>query len=114
MRRIKANFGREKAVKGLDARGCESLGKDVFLSQQRKNRNSPLLQGPMKITIEVRDDKAAFFLELLRDFAYVRLDEASAEKARILDSLAQGLKEAKMAERGELKLQSAREWLNEL
>ncbi|MBP6721539.1 MAG: hypothetical protein KA239_04410 [Bacteroidia bacterium] len=68
----------------------------------------------MKMTIEVRDDKAAFILELLKNFSFVKLDEASKEKARVLEGLEQGLKEAKMAERGEIKLQSAREWLNEL
>ncbi|MBL0016652.1 MAG: hypothetical protein IPP17_09410 [Bacteroidetes bacterium] len=68
----------------------------------------------MKMTIEVRDDKAAFILELLKNFSFVKLDEASKEKARVLEGLEQGLKEAKMAERGEVKLQSAREWLNEL
>ena len=68
----------------------------------------------MKMTIEVRDDKAAFILELLKNFSFVKLDEASKEKARVFEGLEQGLKEAKMAERGEIKLQSAREWLNEL
>lgn len=68
----------------------------------------------MKITIEVRDDKAAFFLELLRDFAYVRLDEASAEKARILSDLREAVSEVKRAQKGEIQLQSAREFLNEL
>jgi hypothetical protein len=68
----------------------------------------------MKMTIEVRDDEAAFILELLKNFSFVKLDEASKEKARVLESVSQGLKEAKMAERGEIKLQSAREWLNEL
>ena len=68
----------------------------------------------MKMTIEVRDDKEAFILELLKNFSFVKLDEASKEKARVLEGLEQGLKEAKMAERGEIKLQSAREWLNEL
>ena len=66
------------------------------------------------MTIEVRDDEAAFILELLKNFSFVKLDEASKEKARVLESVSQGLKEAKMAERGEIKLQSAREWLNEL
>ncbi len=68
----------------------------------------------MKLTIEVRDDKADFILELLRNFSFVKMEEGAAEKARILDSLSQGLKEAKMAELGDLKLQTAREWLNEL
>ncbi len=68
----------------------------------------------MKMTIEVRDDKAAFILELLKNFSFVKLDEASMEKARVLEELKEAVNEVNRAKRGEVKLQTARELLNEL
>ncbi|MBK9449621.1 MAG: hypothetical protein IPN95_09420 [Bacteroidetes bacterium] len=68
----------------------------------------------MKMTIEVRDDKAAFILELLKNFSFVKLDEASKEKARVLEELKEAVNEVNRAKRGEVKLQTARELLNEL
>lgn len=68
----------------------------------------------MKMTIEVRDDKAAFILELLKNFSFVKLDQASKEKARVLEELKEAVAEVNRAKRGEIKLQTARELLNEL
>lgn len=68
----------------------------------------------MKMTIEVRDDKEAFILELLKNFSFVKLDEASKEKARVLEELKEAVNEVNRAKRGEVKLQTARELLNEL
>jgi hypothetical protein len=68
----------------------------------------------MKLTIEVRDDKADFILELLRNFSFVKMEEGAAEKARILEDLKGAVSEVNRAKRGEVKLQTARELLNEL
>jgi len=68
----------------------------------------------MRVVLEVEDEKAAFFLEILSHFDFVELDDAAAEKARILESIRSGMEEVKSAERGEIKLQTARELLDEL
>ncbi len=68
----------------------------------------------MRLVLDVKDEKAAFLLEILRNFKFVKLDEASSEKASILESIANGLKEVQRAEKGELKLENAKDWLNGL
>ena len=66
----------------------------------------------MKVVLNVKDDKVALFLEVLRNYSYVKLDRETAKKARILASVKSGLEEVKRAERGEIKLQTAQEWLD--
>ena len=68
----------------------------------------------MKLTIEVRDDKADFILELLRNFSFVKMEVGAVERARILEDLKGAVSEVNRAKRGEVKLQTARELLNEL
>jgi hypothetical protein len=68
----------------------------------------------MKLTIDVKDDKVAFLLEILKHFSFVKLDQVSPEKERIRKSIKTAMEEVRRAERGELKLQTAQEWLDEL
>jgi len=68
----------------------------------------------MKLTIEVEDDKAAFLMELLRNFSFVKMKETSSEKARILADLKAAVEEVKRERRGEIKFKTAEELLNEL
>jgi hypothetical protein len=68
----------------------------------------------MRLVLDVKDEKAAFFLEMLRNFKFVKLDEASIEKARILADLKKAVTEVNRAKRGEIKLRSAQELLDEL
>jgi hypothetical protein len=68
----------------------------------------------MRLVLDVKDEKAAFFLEMLRNFKFVKLDEASIEKASILADLKKAVTEVNRAKRGEIKLRSAQELLDEL
>lgn len=72
----------------------------------------------MKVTLEINDSKAAAFLNFVKslDFIHIQSKEDYEEptKQEILDSIKQGMKEVKLHQQGKLKLQSARDFLNEL
>ena len=69
------------------------------------------------LTVEIRNKKALKILEGLEDASLIRLKSAkkmSTEKIRILKGIASALKEAEQHEMGKIKLQSARNFLNEV
>jgi hypothetical protein len=72
----------------------------------------------MKITIEIRKDKASAFLNFIRslDFIKIKVQEDLEEptKEEILQKIEAGLKEVKDHQEGKIKLKEAREFLNEL
>jgi hypothetical protein len=73
-----------------------------------------LFTGIMRIVLDVNDDKAAFFLEIVRNFSFVKFDRTSSEQSQMIEDLKGAVDEVNRAKRGELKLQSARDFLNEL
>jgi hypothetical protein len=72
----------------------------------------------MKITLEIKDNKAPAFLNFIKSLDFIQiktqedLDEPS--KAEILERIAEGLQEVRNYEAGNLKLKSAKEFLDEL
>lgn len=72
----------------------------------------------MKITLEIKDTKASAFLNFIKslDFIQIKTQEELDEptKEEILESIAAGLHEVREHEAGNLKLKSAREFLDEL
>ena len=72
----------------------------------------------MKVILEINDSKAAAFLNFVEslDFIHIQSKEDYEEptKQEILDSIKQGMKEVQLHQQGKLKLQSARDFLNEL
>lgn len=72
----------------------------------------------MKITLEIKDNKASAFLNFIKSLDFIQiktqeeLDEPS--KAEILENIVQGLQEASDHEAGRLKLKNAKEFLDEL
>lgn len=68
----------------------------------------------MKILIDVRDDKAAFFMEMIRNFRFVKAKPITSEKARILQGLREAVEEVKLHKQGKIKLKTAHELLDEL
>ena len=67
----------------------------------------------MKLTLDVKENKVEFLLELLKNFSFVKVDKKNS-KNEILKSIEQGLKEVKLVEQGKLKSRSAKSFLNEL
>ncbi|MEO5673997.1 MAG: hypothetical protein ABIQ74_05070 [Chitinophagales bacterium] len=69
------------------------------------------------VIVEIINKKALKILEGLEDASLIKLknkNPMSAEKIRILKGIASALKEVDLHERGITKLQSAREFLNEI
>lgn len=72
----------------------------------------------MKIILDIKDNKAAAFLNFIKslDFIHIHKQEDYEEptKQEILESIKQGMKEVQLHQEGKIKLQSARDFLNEL
>lgn len=68
----------------------------------------------MKILIEIKDNKAAFIMELLQSFSYVKTVPLSPYKAEVLDGLRIAVNEVKLHKQGKIRLKTAEELLNEL
>ncbi len=68
----------------------------------------------MKVLLEIKDKKADFVLEVLRNFSYVKATTITPAKAKFMEEMQQAVNEVKLAKKGKVKLQSARDFLNEL
>ncbi len=71
----------------------------------------------MKVTLDINDNKAAAFLNFVKSLDFIRIyskeDYEEPTKQEILDSIRQGMKEVQLHQEGKIKLQSARDFLNE-
>ncbi len=71
----------------------------------------------MKILLDIKDEKAVFIMELLRNFPFVKakpFTEKPSKKNDFLSELQEAVEQVNLAKRGKIKLKSADELLNEL
>lgn len=68
----------------------------------------------MNILLEVNDSKAAFVMELLNNFSFVKAKPISPAKALLMEEIKEAVDNLKLVEKGELKAQPLDELLNEL
>ncbi len=71
----------------------------------------------MKLILEIPDNQAAFMLELLRHFPFLKIrneDEQNAVKEQMRQDLSEAIDEIKLHKAGKIQLQSARAFLEEL
>ena len=72
----------------------------------------------MKITLEIKEEKASAFINFIRSLDFVKIktqeDFEEPTKEEILQKIESGLKEVKAYQEGKIKLKGAREFLNEL
>ncbi|MFM2223985.1 MAG: hypothetical protein RJA07_187 [Bacteroidota bacterium] len=69
----------------------------------------------MQLTIEVKDNKAEFVMELLKNFKFVKLKSAKKTAKEIfLEELKEAVHEVNLAKQGKIKLKSAQQLLDEL
>jgi len=68
----------------------------------------------MKVLLDIRDNKAAFIMELLKNLSFVKTNVLTPSKAQFLKELKESVEEVKLAEEGRIKLKSADELLIEL
>ena len=70
-----------------------------------------------QITLNIKDSKIGFFMELIRNFSFVKVDQLDDDeptKQEIKENIRQGLRELKLIEEGKLETRPAKEFLNEL
>lgn len=68
----------------------------------------------MNILLEVKDTKAAFVMELLNNFSFVKAKPISPAKALLMDEIKEAVEYMKLVDKGEKKTQSLKDLLNEL
>ena len=68
----------------------------------------------MQFILEVKDSKAAFILDLLSHFSFVKTQPLTPSKSQLLEELKESIAEVSQAKEGKIKLQSARAFLKEL
>lgn len=69
----------------------------------------------MKLLIDINDNKGAFLMELLQNFSFVnKTTQLTEAKAELFKDLKESIEEIKLAKQGKIKLNSAKDLLNEL
>jgi len=66
-----------------------------------------------QLTIQIQENKVPFFMELIKNFDFVKVDNNTA-KEEIKDNIRQGLKELQLIEQGKTKATLLKDFLNEL
>lgn len=68
----------------------------------------------MKILLDIKDNKASFIIELLKNFSFVKTKELTPTKAQFLEELKEAVEEMKLIKEGKKKARNAEDFLNEL
>jgi len=69
----------------------------------------------MKILIDINDNKVAFFMEVLKNFSFVKkATPISNAKATIMQDIKVAVEELKMVKEGKLKARNAEDIIDEL
>jgi len=68
----------------------------------------------MKVILEIPDQKVSFFLELLKNFKFVKAKPLTPSYALMLEELKEAVENMKLVTDGKLKPRPAEELLNEL
>ena len=68
----------------------------------------------MKLILDIKDEKAAFIIELLKNFKFVKTKPLSSYKAEILEGLNEAIEEVHQIKLGKKEAQPLREFLNEV
>ncbi len=68
----------------------------------------------MQLLLDIKDSKAGFVLELLKNFSFVKAEKLTPAKAEFLRDLKGAVEEVTLAKQGKIKLQSAKDFLDEL
>ena len=68
-----------------------------------------------QITLNIKDSKFKFFMELIKNFDFVQIEENEEDsKEAILANIKKGLEEVKLVQEGKMKSRPAKELLDEL
>jgi hypothetical protein len=69
----------------------------------------------MKILLDIKDNKAAFFMELLKNFSFVKkATPLSDTKAELIEDIREAVEEMKLIKAGKLQARNAEDLIDEL
>lgn len=68
----------------------------------------------MKVILDIKDNKAAFVMELLSSLSFVKAKPLSDETAVLVDEIKEAVEELKLVRQGKVKARPARGLINEL
>lgn len=68
----------------------------------------------MKVLLDIKDHKAAFVLELLKNFSFVKATQITPEKARLINEIKEAVHNLEQVRQGKIQARPARELLDEL
>jgi hypothetical protein len=68
----------------------------------------------MKVLLDIKDNKVAFFMELLKSFSFVKAEPLTVEKEKVLKEIKESVSYMKLVKTGKAKARPAKEVLNEL
>jgi hypothetical protein len=67
-----------------------------------------------RVILDIPDNKINFFMELVNNLGFNKVQRLSNEKKEFIDDLKQALSEVEQHRQGKIKLKPARDFLNEL
>jgi hypothetical protein len=68
----------------------------------------------MKVLLDIKDSKAGFVMELLKNFPFVKAKPLSPSKAQVLEELKEAVENMALVKQGKLTARPAKELLDEL
>ncbi|HVS94035.1 MAG TPA: hypothetical protein VHE59_18495 [Mucilaginibacter sp.] len=68
----------------------------------------------MKVLLDIKDNKAEFVMELLKNLPFVKAETISASKADFLKGFKEAVNEVNLAKQGKIQLKSADQLFDEL
>lgn len=68
----------------------------------------------MKVLLDIKDNKAAFVMELLNSFSFIKTKKLTEEKSLLIEELNEAVEEMRLIKAGKKKARSADDFLNEL
>lgn len=68
----------------------------------------------MKVLLEIKDDRAGFFIELLKSLPFVKFKTLTPAKALLLEELKEAVNTINLVKSGKAKARPLSELLNEL
>jgi len=68
----------------------------------------------MKVLLDIKDNKASFVLEVLRNFPFVKTNTLTPAKALLMEDLKEAVEEINKIKAGKKKARNAEDFLNEL
>ena len=68
----------------------------------------------MKLLLDIKDTKAQFIMELLRNFPFVKTKQLTNYRANVLEGIQEAVEEMNLIKEGKLVARDAEDLINEL